>query len=157
MGLNSGASTCSANLRASKVRALSHASHRTGVSILVYLTQPRCCAILFKLDTTGDKSRKGSVDAPIAGLVHDLNTRSDMYTTSSCSGRISIFGEAGEAERMTGKKGGEWLLASHDTVDLQQVLSVLREGVERSGVCCCCCVTYTLFYVNASLASLFKM
>lgn len=83
---------------------------------------------------TGDKSRKGSVDAPIAALVHDINTRDDMYTTSSCSGRISIFGEAGEAERVAGKKGGEWLLASHDTVTEEEVLCALREGVERSGM-----------------------
>lgn len=87
--------------------------------------------------TGGDKSRKGSVDAPIAALVQDLNTRSDMYTTSSCSGRISIFGEADEAARVAGKKGGEWLMTSHDMVTAEDAMRVLQEGVERSGAFSC--------------------
>lgn len=125
---------CWANCNDSKVGAL--------LRPLVFQTCMRTCvpftALRFTLPLLcmpGDKSRKGSVDAPIAALVQDLNTRKDMYTTSSCSGRISIFGEAGEAERVAGKKGGEWLLASHDTVDVQTVLQALREGVQNSGAC----------------------
>jgi tRNA wybutosine-synthesizing protein 3 len=37
-----------------------------------------------------DKSRKGDVDAPIAGLIHRINLHPCFFTTSSCSGRISI-------------------------------------------------------------------
>ena len=40
-----------------------------------------------------DLSRKGSVDAAIAPLVHYLNSLDAFYTTSSCSGRISVFCE----------------------------------------------------------------
>lgn len=51
----------------------------------------------FKLPLpTGDKSRKGSVDAPIEGLIALINARGDVYTTSSCSGRISVFAEPNE-------------------------------------------------------------
>ena len=45
---------------------------------------------------SGDKSRKGSVDAPIEGLIELINSRGDVYTTSSCSGRISVFAEPNE-------------------------------------------------------------
>ena len=37
-----------------------------------------------------DKSRKGDVDAPIADLIHRINKHPSFFTTSSCSGRISI-------------------------------------------------------------------
>lgn len=38
-----------------------------------------------------DKSPKGSLDIPIADLVNFINNQNDYVTTSSCSGRISIF------------------------------------------------------------------
>ncbi|CAJ1937804.1 unnamed protein product [Cylindrotheca closterium] len=42
--------------------------------------------------TGGDKSPKGSVDAPIRPLVDLINKRSTSYCTlSSCSGRLSLF------------------------------------------------------------------
>ena len=40
-----------------------------------------------------DLSRKGSVDGPIRDLVEFINTQECYYTTSSCSGRISVFSE----------------------------------------------------------------
>ena len=38
-----------------------------------------------------DRSRKGSVDAPIFELVNVLNKSNDLFTTSSCSGRICLY------------------------------------------------------------------
>ena len=35
-----------------------------------------------------DKSRKGSVDAPIVELVDELNNHEHIFTSSSCSGEI---------------------------------------------------------------------
>lgn len=40
-----------------------------------------------------DRSRKGGLDAPIASLVKDINASQDLFTTSSCSGRISLFAQ----------------------------------------------------------------
>ena len=40
-----------------------------------------------------DLSRKGSVDDAIMPMVKLLNSTDEYYTTSSCSGRISIFSE----------------------------------------------------------------
>ena len=58
-----------------------------------------------------DRSPKGCVDAPIFDLVALINQSADYYTTSSCSGRITIFLDSSGAT-----KGGEWLLISHDPV-----------------------------------------
>jgi tRNA wybutosine-synthesizing protein 3 len=49
-----------------------------------------------------DLSPKGSIDAPIRELIGEINGFDGIVTTSSCSGRISIFlegqvGKAGEA------------------------------------------------------------
>lgn len=40
-----------------------------------------------------DLSRKGSVDDAITPMVKLLNSTDEYYTTSSCSGRISMFSE----------------------------------------------------------------
>ena len=40
-----------------------------------------------------DLSRKGSVDEPIRELVDYINELDSFYTTSSCSGRITVFSE----------------------------------------------------------------
>ena len=130
----------------------------------------------------GDKSRKGSVDAPIEDLIALINAQSDVYTTSSCSGRISVFAEPNQvggggrqisgvratpvcpvdpagifpesacrhyfnpsplqslpcqSTRAAGKKGGEWVFASHERSDPEQVLARVKEracsGAHRVG------------------------
>mmetsp|Transcript_71611 Transcript_71611/g.142100 ORF Transcript_71611/g.142100 Transcript_71611/m.142100 type:complete len:782 (+) Transcript_71611:80-2425(+) len=58
-----------------------------------------------------DRSPKGSVDAPIVDFLAWLNSRPQIVTTSSCSGRISVF--LGSCDP-TSSKGGEWLLVSHE-------------------------------------------
>lgn len=40
-----------------------------------------------------DLSRKGSVDEPIRELVEYINAHDSFYTTSSCSGRVTVFSE----------------------------------------------------------------
>ena len=47
--------------------------------------------LLLKLQKELDKSKKGSVDEPIAELVEYINQTKDYCTTSSCSGRFAIF------------------------------------------------------------------
>lgn len=81
-----------------------------------------------------DKSRAGGVDAPIADLIHRINQHPFFFTTSSCSGRVSIFSEAtpklesvsetsddtcvgatANGALKTKKKGGDWVYVSHET------------------------------------------
>lgn len=62
-----------------------------------------------------DKSRAGGVDAPIAALIDRINGHPLYFTTSSCSGRISIFSEDDGKKTKKNKKGGDWVYVSHAT------------------------------------------
>ncbi|KAJ4381240.1 hypothetical protein N0V86_003589 [Didymella sp. IMI 355093] len=86
-----------------------------------------------------DLSPKGSIDAPIRELIGKINGFDGIVTTSSCSGRISVFlegrkaddnalrlPEEGEESRAgPGGKGGggTWLFISHDPVEVPNVSS----------------------------------
>ena len=76
-------------------------------------THAEFCARKRQILTSLDKSPKGSIDAPIVDFIHWLNQQPALVTTSSCSGRIAIFHGSADASN---SKGGEWLLASHETV-----------------------------------------
>ncbi|KAF2745824.1 hypothetical protein M011DRAFT_405725 [Sporormia fimetaria CBS 119925] len=69
-----------------------------------------------------DLSPKGSVDEAIRPLIADINRISGLVTTSSCSGRVSIFCEGRQKDiedetvpsTVSGGKGqGSWLYVSH--------------------------------------------
>ena len=60
-------------------------------------------SLLGKLAAGIDFSPKGSIDAPIVQLVDFVNDLPDFVTTSSCSGRISVFRD----ENST--KGIQWI------------------------------------------------
>ncbi|EAT85153.2 tRNA(Phe) 7-((3-amino-3-carboxypropyl)-4-demethylwyosine(37)-N(4))-methyltransferase [Parastagonospora nodorum] len=79
-----------------------------------------------------DLSPKGSIDVPIRDLISEINALDGLVTTSSCSGRISVFlegrkassddaptEESGESRAGPGGKGGggAWLFISHDPVE----------------------------------------
>lgn len=78
-----------------------------------------------------DKSPKGSIDAPIVDFLSWLNSQADVVTTSSCSGRISIFHGAADPANA---KGGEWLLISHETLgDARSSWAVLTDALQKRG------------------------
>jgi len=80
-----------------------------------------------------DLSPKGSIDEPIRNLIDELNSLEGVVTTSSCSGRLSVFlegrkigsdsadlGAEGEESRAgPGGKGGggTWLFISHSPIE----------------------------------------
>jgi tRNA wybutosine-synthesizing protein 3 len=80
-----------------------------------------------------DLSPKGSVDAPIRDLIGEINKLQGLVTTSSCSGRISVFLEGRKADTeasdsaLEGEEsragpggkggGGAWLFISHTPVE----------------------------------------
>jgi len=74
------------------------------------------------LEEYNDKSPKGFMDKPIISLVEEINSRTDFYTTSSCSGRVCLF-----LKRREVSKGGKWLLCSHDPVTFEQVQAAVSE------------------------------
>jgi len=78
-----------------------------------------------------DLSPKGSIDAPIRDLIGEINSTHGLVTTSSCSGRISVFLEGRRADTLGAQSsdgapagpggkggGGSWLFISHDPVEM---------------------------------------
>ncbi|XP_058094324.1 tRNA wybutosine-synthesizing protein 2/3/4 isoform X2 [Magnolia sinica] len=78
-----------------------------------------------------DKSPKGTLDAPIIPLLKILNLHPSYFTTSSCSGRISILSQPSPSQLLssnTKKKkagGGSWLFITHDLAHPDSVIDVL--------------------------------
>ena len=78
-----------------------------------------------------DLSRKGSIDAPIVDLTKYINNHPDLFTLSSCSGRIVILREAeistdnDDNHNEVRKAGCEWLLVSHTQLDPDHGVEVL--------------------------------
>lgn len=86
-----------------------------------------------------DLSPKGSIDAPIRDLISEINVNDGIVTTSSCSGRISVFLEGRKADSNApafvedseesragpgGKGGGgTWLFISHEPIDVSDTVS----------------------------------
>lgn len=73
------------------------------------------------LSEVPDASPKGSIDELCIPIIHLINSNKDMVTTSSCSGRVSVFLEGVKSKRdnehkIGGKgEGGHWLYVTHDS------------------------------------------
>ena len=61
------------------------------------------------------------MDAPVAQLCELVNASGRWFTTSSCSGRVSVFAEPDAGTRSAGKKGGEWVFVSHERVAFEEL------------------------------------
>lgn len=75
-----------------------------------------------------DKSPKGFLDEPIIPLLETINHHPSYFTTSSCSGRISILSQPKPQLNASIKKkarGGSWLYITHDPADQELVISLL--------------------------------
>ncbi|KAK8803700.1 hypothetical protein WA158_001394 [Blastocystis sp. Blastoise] len=82
---------------------------------------------LSKLRDAFDRSKKGSLDAPIVDLIYYINTLENYVTTSSCSGRFSIFCAnyvEEKGEQMS--KGGKWIFIEHRTITNEEVDEILN-------------------------------
>lgn len=74
-----------------------------------------------------DLSRKGSIDEKIHALVALLNTSTDFFTTSSCSGRIIIFDDSKKGgDTSVKKKGCKWLYTTHDEAEYDAAIAGLQ-------------------------------
>ncbi|GAB4830863.1 hypothetical protein Ancab_004890 [Ancistrocladus abbreviatus] len=95
--------------------------------------EKRKAATLASMNSTEkDKSPKGTIDAPILPLLNTLNHHPSYFTTSSCSGRISVFSHpntintsSGTATKAKKSKGGTWLFITHEPADPNSVLNLL--------------------------------
>ncbi|KAL0542912.1 hypothetical protein IC582_017993 [Cucumis melo] len=81
--------------------------------------------------TETDKSPKGSLDTPIIPLINTLNSHPSYFTTSSCSGRISILAQPISTTSAAAPKpkkkalGGSWLFVSHEFAEPNSVIDLL--------------------------------
>ncbi|KAM9907208.1 hypothetical protein OXX69_006522 [Metschnikowia pulcherrima] len=68
-----------------------------------------------------DASPKGTIDVLCLPLIETINAHPDMVTTSSCSGRVSVFLEGNKTKTQIGAKGneGRWLFVTHEPESLQ--------------------------------------
>lgn len=79
-------------------------------------------SILMEISTNGpenlDASPKGTIDEFCIPIIDLINSHKDMVTTSSCSGRVSVFLEGVKSADSTSivSKGnhGRWLFVTHD-------------------------------------------
>ncbi|EGV65023.1 tRNA(Phe) wybutosine-synthesizing methylase [Yamadazyma tenuis] len=66
-------------------------------------------------DSSKDLSPKGTIDEKCIPIIDLINSNKDMVTTSSCSGRVSVFIEGIKDHTKIGSKGneGRWLYVNH--------------------------------------------
>lgn len=72
-----------------------------------------------------DLSLKGSIDEPIRSLVDMINDNDYYYTTSTCSGRLTL------TEKPLGKsnikRGNKFIYSSHEPANLEDLIEVLNK------------------------------
>ena len=73
-----------------------------------------------------DKSPKGSIDLPIYAIVEYLNSLDDCYTTSCCSGRLSIYTH----KEFEINKGIHWLLVQHRICSFDEIRNALITSIQ---------------------------
>ena len=79
-----------------------------------------------------DFSPKGSIDVPVVELVDFINGLSDFYTTSSCSGRVSLYVDHNvkeDADYSNMTKGISWILVKHRVVTKEEVKETLNRFI----------------------------
>ncbi|ABN65624.2 predicted protein [Scheffersomyces stipitis CBS 6054] len=85
-----------------------------------------------------DASPKGTIDELCIPIIELINSHNDMVTTSSCSGRVSVFLEGiknvGHDDTKIGAKGnhGRWIFVTHDVNQLKNWDSQVDFQYEQS-------------------------
>jgi len=84
-----------------------------------------------------DLSRQGEVDEALRPLLTTINAHPDLFSLSSCSGRIILYkseeekAEEGDVEKVK-KRGCQWLYTTHDSADKDKVWAALLAEEEES-------------------------
>ncbi|KAI5963694.1 uncharacterized protein KGF55_002574 [Candida pseudojiufengensis] len=67
-----------------------------------------------------DASPKGTIDEHCIPIINLINTHPKMVTTSSCSGRVSVYLEGTQNNKIISKGNeGKWIFVTHDTSNLK--------------------------------------
>ena len=94
-----------------------------------------CNDCLFREADVDDKSKKGSIDGPIRDLMEEMNGHEMLSTTSSCSGRVTLFSDGDESSE---KKGGDWIYSSHEApnlIEMHRAILAFLEASQKSEKC----------------------
>ena len=70
----------------------------------------------------GDKSSIGGVDEPIRELCRKINSKDNLYTLSSCSGRAVLI------KNLDKKQPNMFVLREHRKLKLQDLINILNES-----------------------------
>ena len=81
-----------------------------------------------------DRSRAGRVDARCEAIVREVFASDDFFTTSSCSGRVSVFAERGRGKREGKGEGGTWAYVSHEPALGEAVAAAVRAHAGEGAV-----------------------
>ena len=66
-----------------------------------------------------DASPKGTIDEYCIPIINLINSHENMVTTSSCSGRVSVYLEGTAPDRVVAKGNeGRWIFVTHDPKEL---------------------------------------
>lgn len=71
-----------------------------------------------------DLSLKGSIDEPIRNLVQIINDSPDYYTTSTCSGRVTLIEKP--HDRPNSKNGNKFIQSCHLLDEVKDLKSVIN-------------------------------
>lgn len=66
-----------------------------------------------------DASPKGTIDEHCIPIINLINSHRDMVTTSSCSGRVSVYLEGTQNKLVLKGNEGKWIFVTHDTSNLE--------------------------------------
>ena len=94
--------------------------------------------ILHNINSGIDHSYKGSIDLPIMELVMFINNLHNYYTTSSCSGRISVFENGIEAKQI------KWLLVKHRLILKIELIDAIETNDVNSNLIVLKCEPFIL-------------
>lgn len=77
-----------------------------------------------------DKSLKGCIDRDLIGVCGVINSSPLFVTTSSCSGRLTVFQQGERRPGSNAKKGGRIVYASHSTVDVSEAARTIMDRIQ---------------------------
>lgn len=78
-----------------------------------------------------DKSNIGKIDKKIENLCNVINKREDMFTLSSCSGRICLLKRENNSKN---KLKNIWLFVSHNLVEFDEINNILKNYNKKDSI-----------------------
>ncbi|KAF6168117.1 hypothetical protein GIB67_011502 [Kingdonia uniflora] len=109
-------------------------SHKPLYHSTMEFEKRKASSLVSMASTSTDKSPKGTLDAPIIPLLNSINNHPSYFTTSSCSGRISILSQPFNITTKKKKaRGGSWIFITHEPANTSIVTDLLFPTATEKG------------------------